>query len=113
MIDVCEIFVHWYAGRPPEAQSVKAFRRDAQIHARGWQCACGVDPAAARMRLWLGSGRSPADFTVRVRSAAPKTVVKPMTMPGCLTQHELARWPHSIRPTGYYDSDRPIPVPTY
>jgi len=41
---------------------------------------------------------------------APKTMVRRLPDPGCLTQLALARWPHSLRPDGYYDGDRPIHV---
>jgi hypothetical protein len=44
---------------------------------------------------------------------APKTKVIRRPKPGCLTQDQLARWPDSIRPAGYYDSQKPIPVDTY
>jgi hypothetical protein len=44
---------------------------------------------------------------------APKTVVirKPET--GAMSQAELARWPHCLRPGRYYLEGKPIPVPTY
>jgi len=44
---------------------------------------------------------------------APKTIVKRAPLPGAMTQGQLARWPHSVRPTGYYDDDTCIGVPTY
>ena len=44
---------------------------------------------------------------------APKTIVRRMPEPGALAQRDLARWPHSLRPGGWYGSDRPIHVPTY
>jgi hypothetical protein len=44
---------------------------------------------------------------------APKTIVKRMPDDGCLAQMELARWPHSLRPPGWYDADVPIYVPAY
>ena len=45
--------------------------------------------------------------------AAPKTIVVRRAEPGALTQAQLATWPHSVRPAGYYDAGKPIPVPTY
>jgi hypothetical protein len=45
--------------------------------------------------------------------SAPKTIVVRKAEPGTMTQAELARWPHSIRPPGWHDGDTPIPVPTY
>jgi hypothetical protein len=45
--------------------------------------------------------------------SAPKTIVKRMPEPGAMTQMDLARWPHSLRPPGWYDGDRPIYVPAY
>ena len=44
---------------------------------------------------------------------APKTKVARRHLPGYLSQGELARWPHSIRPVGYYRDQKPIPVDTY
>ena len=44
---------------------------------------------------------------------APKTIVRRVPEPGCMPQLALARWPHSLRPDGYYDGDRPIHVPAY
>lgn len=44
---------------------------------------------------------------------APKTKVIRQAKPGCLTQGQLARWPHSIRPKGYYNQQEPIPVDPY
>ena len=44
---------------------------------------------------------------------APKTKVVRRAKPGCLTQQDLSRWPHSIRPAGYYDQQEPIPVDPY
>ena len=43
----------------------------------------------------------------------PKTIVRRMPEPGALAQRDLARWPHSLRPGGWYDRDQPIGVPTY
>lgn len=45
--------------------------------------------------------------------AAPKTVVVRLAEPGSMDRADLARWPHSARPGGYYQGDRPIPVPAY
>jgi hypothetical protein len=45
--------------------------------------------------------------------SAPKTIVRRMPDPGALPQAVLARWPHSLRPDGWYDTDQPIYVPTY
>ena len=45
--------------------------------------------------------------------AAPRTKVVRQAKPGCLTQDQLARWPHSVRPEGYYDGQKTIPVDTY
>lgn len=44
---------------------------------------------------------------------APKTIVKRLPDDGCLPQLALARWPHSLRPPGWYDDDRPIHVLAY
>jgi len=44
---------------------------------------------------------------------APKTRVVRRAQPGYLTQKDLSRWPHSIRPAGYYDRQQPIPVDPY
>lgn len=45
---------------------------------------------------------------------APKTIVVRRAEPGAMAQINLARWPHSLRPTGWYDNDGPcIHVPTY
>ena len=45
--------------------------------------------------------------------AAPKTKVVRRARPGYLTQDQLARWPHSVRPEDYYLTQKPIPVDTY
>jgi hypothetical protein len=45
--------------------------------------------------------------------SAPKTIVKRMPGPGAMAQADLARWPHSLRPAGWNDGQRPIYVPTY
>lgn len=44
---------------------------------------------------------------------APKTKVVRRPKPGCLTQEQLASWPHLIRPDGYYDGQKSIPVDPY
>jgi hypothetical protein len=44
---------------------------------------------------------------------APRTRVVRRPKPGYLTQDQLARWPHSVRPEGYYDGQKAIPVDTY
>jgi hypothetical protein len=44
---------------------------------------------------------------------APKTMVVRRPEPGCLTQKQLGRWPHSIRAESDYDGQEPIPVDTY
>lgn len=44
---------------------------------------------------------------------APKTKVIRKAKDGHLGQDQLARWPHSIRPGGHYDHQKPIPVDTY
>jgi hypothetical protein len=44
---------------------------------------------------------------------APKTVVVRQAEPGSLPRAELAHWPHSQRPGGYYRGDTPIWVPTF
>ena len=44
---------------------------------------------------------------------APKTKVVRRAKPGHLTQQQIASWPHSVRPEGYYDIQKPIPVDTY
>jgi len=44
---------------------------------------------------------------------APKTIVRRIPDPGCLSQLALAHWPQSLRPAGWYGSDRPIYVPAY
>jgi hypothetical protein len=45
--------------------------------------------------------------------AAPKTIIARQAEPGALARAELAAWPHQLRPSGYYEADKPIPVPTY
>ena len=45
--------------------------------------------------------------------AAPKTIVIRRAVPGQLSRADLAHWPHSVRPSGFYAGDEPIPVPTY
>lgn len=45
--------------------------------------------------------------------SAPKTIVKRMPEPGAMAQLDLARWPQSVRPADWYESDRPIFVPTF
>jgi hypothetical protein len=45
--------------------------------------------------------------------SAPKTIVVRLAEPGTLARAELATWPHTARPRGYYEGDKPIPVPTY
>lgn len=45
--------------------------------------------------------------------AAPKTIVVRQATPGSLSQAQLATWPHSVRPAGYYAAGERIPVPTY
>ena len=45
--------------------------------------------------------------------AAPKTIVVRQAAEGAMTQAELARWPQSMRPDGYYAAGKRIPVPTY
>jgi hypothetical protein len=45
--------------------------------------------------------------------SAPKTIVKRMPDPGAMPQAALARWPYSLRPAAWFDTDRPIYVPTY
>jgi hypothetical protein len=44
---------------------------------------------------------------------APATIVARVTDEGALTRPELAAWPGSLRPDGYYRAGRRIPVPTY
>jgi hypothetical protein len=44
---------------------------------------------------------------------APRTVVVRRAEPGSLARAELATWPHSLRPRGYYVGDKPIRVPAY
>jgi hypothetical protein len=44
---------------------------------------------------------------------APKTIVVRLAEPGQLPRQDLARWPHSCRPAGYYTGDKPVWVPTY
>jgi hypothetical protein len=46
-------------------------------------------------------------------SAAPKTIVVRRAEPGQMARADLAARPHSVRPGGYYEGDKPIPVPTY
>ena len=45
--------------------------------------------------------------------AAPKTVVARRAADGALTQDQLATWPGSVRPAGYYASGERLEVPTY
>jgi hypothetical protein len=45
--------------------------------------------------------------------AAPKTIVVRLAEPGQMPRQDLARWPHSCRPAGYYTGDKPVWVPTY
>ena len=45
--------------------------------------------------------------------AAPKTIVVRRAEDGALTQDQLATWPGSVRPGGYYAAGRPLAVPTY
>jgi hypothetical protein len=45
--------------------------------------------------------------------SAPKTIVRRMPDAGALAQIDLARWPHSLRPAGFYDGGKPLWVPTY
>lgn len=47
-----------------------------------------------------------------VNPKAPKTVVRRMPDPGCISQRALATWPHALRPRGYYHGDRPVYVPS-
>lgn len=44
---------------------------------------------------------------------APKTVVRRCPEEGALSQQQLATWPHSVRPAGYYLDQEPLAVPTY
>jgi hypothetical protein len=44
---------------------------------------------------------------------APKTIVVRRPEEGAMTQADLASWPHSVRPAGYYSGDETIWVPTY
>lgn len=44
---------------------------------------------------------------------APKTVPMRIARTGTLTRGQLARWPLSIRPEGYYPAGQPLPVDTY
>lgn len=44
---------------------------------------------------------------------APKTVVIRKPEAGAMSQADLGRWPHSVRPGDYYLEGKPIPVPTY
>ena len=44
--------------------------------------------------------------------AAPKTIVARRPKAGTMTRPELASWPHSKRPRGYYPRGQAIPVPT-
>lgn len=45
--------------------------------------------------------------------SAPRTKVMRLAEAGALTRPQLAEWPHSLRPAGYYHGGQPIPVPTY
>ncbi|MGO9079033.1 MAG: SprT-like domain-containing protein [Streptosporangiaceae bacterium] len=45
--------------------------------------------------------------------AAPKSIVRRMPDPGALSQLDLARWPHSLRPADWYETDRSIHAPAY
>jgi hypothetical protein len=44
---------------------------------------------------------------------APKTIVKRLPDEGALGQGELARWPYSCRPAGYFDDQPHLHVTTY
>jgi hypothetical protein len=44
---------------------------------------------------------------------APATKVVRQALPGHLTQAQLATWPQSVRPAGYYEGGERISVPTY
>jgi len=44
---------------------------------------------------------------------APKTVVARHTAHRALSQDQLATWPGSARPAGYYASGKRLEVPTY
>jgi hypothetical protein len=45
--------------------------------------------------------------------AAPKTIVVRRAADGAMTQAELARWPTTARPAGYYEGGERLQVPTY
>jgi hypothetical protein len=45
--------------------------------------------------------------------AAAKTLVVRQAADGALKQAQLAAWPVSLRPAGYYESGSLVPVPTY
>lgn len=44
---------------------------------------------------------------------APKTVVVRKAFDGAMTQAQIATWPHSGRPAGYYAAGERVAVPTY
>src|SRR2546421_44576 len=45
--------------------------------------------------------------------SAPKTIVVRRAADGAMTQAELARWPTTARPAGYYEGGERLQVPTY
>jgi len=43
----------------------------------------------------------------------PKTLVRKVRNDDAIRHGDVARWPHSFRPPGYYQDDEPIPCPSY
>lgn len=43
----------------------------------------------------------------------PKTIVRKERVHDAVQHGDVARWPHSFRPEGYYDGGEPIPCPSY
>ncbi len=46
-------------------------------------------------------------------SDEPKTLVRKTWVQDAVQHNDIARWPHSFRPAGYYDGDEPIRCPSY
>jgi hypothetical protein len=43
----------------------------------------------------------------------PKTLVRKVRNPDAIQHADMAAWPHSFRPVGYYQGDDPIRCPSY
>lgn len=49
----------------------------------------------------------------RPGSDKPKTLVRKVKDPAAVQHRDIAAWPHSFRPEGYYADDEPITCPSY